>query len=94
LAGEAWQARVDSLILAIKSSADRAIAGALWHDLISDLETAGADTLVLACTDLNAVSTTAGTRTVLLDATRCLAQAVVRHWLQITTQTPRHQAVE
>ena len=48
LAGEAWQARVDALILAIKSSADRSAAGALWRDLVRDLEAAGADTLVIS----------------------------------------------
>jgi aspartate racemase len=81
LAGEAWQTRVDALILAIKSSADRAEACALWRDLIGGLEAAGADTLLLACTDLNAVSATADTRLSLVDATRCLAQATIRTWL-------------
>jgi aspartate racemase len=101
LAAEAWQARVDALILAIKSSADRANAAALWRDLIRDLEAAGADTLLLACTDLNAVSGTADTRMAVVDATGCLAEAVVRQWLQITrtesaptTKTPRHQELE
>jgi aspartate racemase len=86
LVGEAWQARVDTLLLAIKSSADRAAAGALWRDLVGDLEAAGADTLLLACTDLNAVSGTGGTRMAVVDATRCLAKAVVEQWLQITRE--------
>src|SRR5204863_1261218 len=37
LAGEIWQARVDALILAIKSFSDRATASALWRDLAADL---------------------------------------------------------
>jgi aspartate racemase len=86
LVGEAWQARVEALILAIKSSADRAAAAALWRDLIRDLVAAGADTLVIACTDLNAVGSTSGTSLAVVDATRCLAEAVVRKWLQITSQ--------
>jgi len=100
LAGEDWQARVDAIILAIKSSADRAAASALWRDLLADLESAGADTLLLACTDLNAVSATVETPLTLVDATRCLAEAVVEQWLRIegkesvfTTKTPRHQEV-
>jgi aspartate racemase len=101
LAGEDRQARVDALLLAIKSSADRAAASALWHDLVADLEAAGADTLLLACTDLNAVSATAGTRMAMVDATRCLAEAVVAQWLRtagkeaaFTPKTPRHQEIE
>ena len=80
LGGEDWQARVDALILAIKSSADRAVPSALWRDLVADLEAAGTDTLLLACTDLNAVSATASTRATLIDATRCLAEATVKTW--------------
>jgi aspartate racemase len=80
LGGEDWQARVDRLILAIKSTPDRAAAIALWRDLLADLEAAGADTLLLACTDLNAVSAAALTHLTLVDATRCLASATVRAW--------------
>ena len=80
LAGEAWQARVDALILAIKSSSDRAVASALWRDLVADMHAAGADTLLLACTDLNVVSATLDTPLALVDATRCLAEATVQTW--------------
>jgi aspartate racemase len=80
LVGETWQARVDALILAIKSSVDRAAATVIWHDLVADLHTAGADTLLLACTDLNAVSATLDTPLALVDATRCLAEATVKTW--------------
>jgi aspartate racemase len=86
LAGEDWQARVDALLLAIKSSANHTAARALWRDLVGDLEAAGADTLLLACTDLNAVSGTGDTRLALVDATRCLAEVVVEQWLQITSK--------
>src|SRR5215213_6087895 len=61
LPGEVWQARVDALILAIKSASDRAPARELWRELVGDLHAAGADTLLLACTDLNAVSATVDT---------------------------------
>jgi aspartate racemase len=80
IVGEQWQARVDQLILAIKSTLDRVAAGVLWRELVADLEAAGADTLLLACTDLNAVSAAHATRLVLVDATQCLASATVRAW--------------
>jgi aspartate racemase len=84
IAGEAWQQRVDQLILAIKSSGDRVALDAQWRQLVADLASAGADTLLLACTDLNVVGTSANTRIALLDATQCLAQAAVRTWRNLT----------
>jgi aspartate racemase len=80
LVGEAWQARVDALILAIKSGANRAAARDLWRELVADLHTAGTDTLLLACTDLNLVSATVDHPLVLVDATRRLAEATVETW--------------
>ena len=84
LVGEAWQTRVDALILAIKSSADRAAANMLWRNLVADVYAAGADTLLLACTDLNAISATLDTPLALVDATRCLAEATIRTWRAIS----------
>jgi len=80
LVGEHWQARVDALILAIKSAADRAVAHELWRDLVADMHAVGVGTLLLACTDLNAVSATLNTPLALVDATRCLAEATVKTW--------------
>jgi aspartate racemase len=80
LAGEPWQARVDALILAIKSAVDRAAARELWRNLVADLHAAGADTLLLACTDLNLVSATVDIPLALVDATRRLAEATVETW--------------
>jgi aspartate racemase len=83
VAGEAWQQRVDQLILAIKSSHDRVALGAQWRQLVTDLVAAGTDSLLLACTDLNVVSAMADTQLALLDATQCLAQAAIRTWRAI-----------
>jgi aspartate racemase len=83
LDGDPWQVRVDALILAIKTSADRAAAITLWRNLVADMQAAGADTLLLACTDLNTVSTIVETPLPLVDATRSLAEATVRRWVQI-----------
>jgi aspartate racemase len=78
---DALQAHVDRLILAIKSSPDRAPAAVLWGELLADLVAAGADTVLLACTDLNAVARVAEGGPAIVDATRCLAAATVREWL-------------
>jgi aspartate racemase len=84
LVGEGWQARVDALIQTIKSSADRGVARELWNTLVADLHAAGADTLLLACTDLNAVSGALDAPLELVDATRCLAEATIRAWRDLS----------
>jgi aspartate racemase len=74
-----WQAQVDQLLGAIKSSPDRRDAVAMWRSLLDDLAADKIDTVVLACTDLNAVSA-AHAGLAVLDATQCLAAATVREW--------------
>ena len=80
MADESWQSQADALLGAIKSSPDRRVATALWQDLMADLAAAGVDTIVLACTDLNAVSGAVPPGMAVVDATRCLAEASVREW--------------
>lgn len=80
---EAIQQQVDQLLHGIKiSSSPRALAAA-WHDLMRDLARAGADTALIACTDLNVVSAAEHAEIALLDATHCLARRVVEHWLAL-----------
>ena len=50
-----WQTRVDTLIATIKTSPDLAAAQGMWDALVSEAADAGADTVLLGCTDLNAV---------------------------------------
>ena len=80
-----WQAQVDRLLGAIKSSPDRREAEGMWRDLLDDLGANQVDTVLLACTDLNAVSQ-AHVGLAVLDATQCLAAATVREWR--ARQTP------
>jgi aspartate racemase len=86
LAREEWQGRLDELIVTIKSSPDRAAAQAMWDALAADAAAAGADTILLGCTDLNAVEPRLPAGVRLLDATACLARAVVRHYLALTRE--------
>ena len=77
---EGWQTRVDTLITTIKSSPDLAAAQGMWDGLVSDAADAGADTVLLGCTDLNAVNARVPDGVTLLDATACLARAAVRRY--------------
>lgn len=74
-----WQAQVDQLLLAIKAG-DQPASRTRWANLLDDITTVGVDTLLIACTDLNAVSRTVETPLAILDATACLARATVRRW--------------
>ncbi|HEX6624883.1 MAG TPA: amino acid racemase [Pyrinomonadaceae bacterium] len=79
---EGWQRRVDELIVTVKTSPDRAAAQGLWDGLVADAAEAGADTVLLGCTDLNAVDARVPAGVTLLDATACLARAVVRRYVE------------
>ena len=77
---EGWQRRVDELIVTIKTSPDHAAAQGAWDGLVADAGAAGADTVLLGCTDINAVDARVPEGVTLLDATECLARAVVRRY--------------
>ncbi|MCX6018741.1 MAG: amino acid racemase [Chloroflexi bacterium] len=73
------QSRVDELILSIKSSRDMSGAQALWDQLQIDVMAKGADTFLIACTDLDAINLE--TAATVVNATQCLAAAAVREWM-------------
>ena len=77
---ERWQILVDDLIRVIKSSPTRDGARMLWRELLAEVKSEGVESVLLACTDLNAVSGTAQASLSILDATECLARAVVSRW--------------
>lgn len=79
----ALQARVDDLIQAIKTAADRDAAIQRWRDLLAHLAAEGVDAALLACTDLNAVSAVGASPVRLIDATACLAAETVRMWREL-----------
>ena len=80
---ERIQQRVDRLIQTIKTSPDHRPAGAQWNDLMDELVKQHVDTVLIACTDLNVVSTSYRGPMTLVDATHCLAAEIVQEWTQI-----------
>jgi len=77
---ENWQQQVDKLIRAIKTNQDSHSIQALWRALIHAYEAAAIDTVLIACTDINAINTSNAGRMTILDATQCLAAALVAQW--------------
>lgn len=80
VAGESWQSRVDGLLNSIRSSSRLDEAAGLWRALANDLYDSGADTALIACTDLNPVLDAEPGPMQVIDATQLLAAELIRRW--------------
>ncbi|CAN5393750.1 amino acid racemase [soil metagenome] len=80
VADETWQQCVDVLIRTIKTDQDLPAARVIWRDLIHTCAASGIDTVLIACTDITAAVTAERDKITVLDATECLAAAVVTQW--------------
>lgn len=75
-----WQKKVDSLILSIKSASPLKKSTHLWEELTHDLQKADVDTVILACTDLNAILRSVSVPFQIVDSSLCLAEEIVKKW--------------
>jgi aspartate racemase len=74
----AIQQRVDEVILSIKGNRTMDEAQTLWDQMQLEVMARGADTFLIACTDLDAIRL--DTAATVVNATQCLAAAAVREW--------------
>jgi aspartate racemase len=72
---------VDALLLALRTNASAALAAG-WSRITGKAEAAGVDAIVVACLDLSATVVHATTAVPMVDASRCLAEALVMEWLR------------
>lgn len=75
-----WQKDIDR-ILSGRTSSDPIRFRSLWSGIVDRATKARVDALVVACLDLSALLAHAGTGMPILDASRCLAQTIVKTWL-------------
>ena len=75
-----WQSRITALIQMIKAKTDRRIIGEAWNGLLETVRCAGADTVILACTDLSPLAEEAPAGMLVLDSAQALAKAVVNRY--------------
>lgn len=75
-----WQKKIDDLILSIKSADSFKRPAQLWEELANDLQKAGVDTVVLACTDLNVILQSTSSPFKIIDSSLCLAEEIVKTW--------------
>ncbi len=80
-----WQSQIDDLIESVKTSKDAAFFRMQWQALLAQAEAAGAETVIIACLDLSAISEHIKCRLKIVDASRCLAHFIVKKWLKQET---------
>ncbi len=78
---EEWQERINAIIRSVKDGDDHSIT--IWKELLDDVYRESVDRIVIACTDLNAVSAQAPPELPVTDSARCLARAVVKKYLEL-----------
>jgi len=76
-----WQEKIDAMILNVKSKTGLKSAVSIWEELTHSFLEADIDTIVLACTDLNVVLKDIHTQFRIIDASKCLSEAIVHKWL-------------
>jgi aspartate racemase len=78
-----WQEHVNQVISMIKSNVRMHDVRRVWQELL-DIMAARVSTVILACTDLNAVSGSTESSLQMIDSAECLARAVVdRHYRRV-----------
>ncbi|HEX7151668.1 MAG TPA: aspartate/glutamate racemase family protein [Thermoanaerobaculia bacterium] len=76
------QADVDALLLATRTDTTPVQFAQLWSQLTRKAESASVEALVVACLDLSATVRYAVTTLPIVDASQCLAEGLVREWLE------------
>jgi amino-acid racemase len=84
---DGMQAMVNEVIAGIIAGSDRSRLRALWSDIIDVAVRQGADAVLVACTELNALGSLEDERISIADATVALAQATVRKYLEGTVKS-------
>lgn len=77
-----WQPQIDNLLGIIRTSTDPALFASLWDEIIGRIQMTGADTIIVACLDLSGILVHASTELQIIDASQCLAHAIVQQWLR------------
>jgi aspartate racemase len=82
LPSEGTQAKVNELIAGIIAGRELGQMRALWNEIVDAAVDQGADAILVACTEINALGSLADKRIAIADATVALAQATVRKYLE------------
>jgi len=92
LAADSTQVAIDNLLGALWAGRPQVDLGARWTRLLRDVAGLGAESVLLACTDFNAIEAREPNPLPVLDATRLMARKVVSTWLALTAPRGRSPA--
>jgi aspartate racemase len=76
-----WQSSVDDLLGETRNAAGNSAVRRQWDGLLRQAESAGADTIVVACLDLSGMIARIDGAERLVDTAQSLAREIVRQWL-------------
>lgn len=75
-----YQAEINHLLGATRTTRDGAVFKQHWANILDGVE---ADAVLIACLDLSAIIVHAESPLPLIDASKALAEEIIRHWLGI-----------
>lgn len=78
-----WQEQITSLLKQIKEEPNSNKAFFTWEKLSQSFKTKDIDTLLIVCTDLNQIFNKISLSFHFIDASACLAKAIVQKWNQL-----------
>ena len=82
------QSQVDALLDAIKAATPGTEIGSHWRNLVEHAQQAGADALLVACTDLTVAVGASAPALPVVDSAQCLARALVQRYRAGLAQGP------
>lgn len=78
-----WQGKLNNLIEKIKSDKKNIDNVDIWNELIEDVKKEDIESIVIACTDLNAVLEKSHNKINIIDSSKCLAESVISRYLDL-----------
>lgn len=78
---ESWQENINQIILRIKNQEDITETKRMWNNLIQKVAIENVDAIIIACTDLNVV-TTDDSEIVFIDSAKALAKGIIEKYLE------------
>ncbi|TCO68301.1 aspartate/glutamate racemase family protein [Marinisporobacter balticus] len=78
-----WQGKLNNLIQKIKLDKKNIDNVGIWNELIEDVKKEDIESIVIACTDLNAVLEKSHNKINIIDASKCLAESVICRYLEL-----------
>lgn len=81
-----WQQKLNFLIQSIKIDKDNTKNVELWNELVEEAKSKDIKSIIVGCTDLNAVLRKTPNSIDIIDSSRCLAESVINKYLDLKVE--------